>query len=89
MAFLCAGTVLRGEIKPSGGEVSTNSANHCSTGLLGVALVHGAIATKANAPNLDGSSRSRHTNCGLLRATVDAQVSRFAPIHDPEQFVPP
>jgi len=52
-------------------------------------LVHGAIATKANAPNLDGSSRSRHTNCGLLRATVDAQVSRFAPIHDPEQFVPP
>jgi len=37
---------------------------------------HGANATKANAPSLDGSSRSRHTYCGLFRATVDAQVGQ-------------
>ena len=35
---------------------------------------HGANATKANAPSLDGSSGSRHTYCGLSPATVDAQV---------------
>jgi hypothetical protein len=38
---------------------------------------HGASATKANAPSLDGSSSSRHTYCGLSPATVDAQVGRW------------
>jgi Flp pilus assembly pilin Flp len=38
--------------------------------------LHGANAIKANAPSLDGSSRSRHTYCGLFRATVDAQVGQ-------------
>src|SRR6266481_6942125 len=38
---------------------------------------HGANATKANAPSLDGSSSSRHTYCGLYPATVDAQVGSW------------
>jgi hypothetical protein len=50
------------------------------SGVLGVALVHGANAIKANAPSLDGCSRRRHTYCGLLAATVDAQVDKPIPV---------